>query len=65
MKNVRCEKCRTDVQKDAVALNKKLISKHTKEFFCMDCLAVFLDTSVEALEEKIEEFKEEGCTLFL
>lgn len=65
MKNVRCEKCGDEIQKDVVALNKKLISKHTKEFFCLECLAVFLDTSVEALEEKIEEFKEEGCTLFL
>lgn len=65
MKNVRCEKCGDEIQKDVVALNKKLISKHTKEFFCLECLAVFLDTCVEALEEKIEEFKEEGCTLFL
>ena len=65
MKKVTCEKCGDAVSKDALALNKKLISKHTKEFFCMECLAVFLDTSVDALMEKIEEFKEEGCTLFL
>ena len=30
----------------------------------MDCQASYLGTTVEDLLEKIEEFKEEGCTLF-
>jgi len=30
----------------------------------MDCLAGYLDTTVEELMDKIEEFKEEGCKLF-
>ena len=65
MKKIICEKCGTTIEKDIVALNKKLLSKHTKEFFCINCLATFLDSSVETLQEKIEQFKEEGCTLFL
>lgn len=65
MKKIICEKCSVVVEKDIIALNKKLISKYTKEFFCINCLADFLDTGVETLTEKIEQFKEEGCTLFL
>lgn len=65
MKKINCERCGALVNKDTIALNKKLISKHTKEFFCLECLAKYLDTSVEALMEKIEQFKEEGCTLFI
>jgi len=65
MKRIICEKCGVTVEKDIVALNKKLLSKHTKEFFCINCLATFLDSNVEALQDKIEQFKEEGCTLFL
>ena len=65
MKKICCERCMAEIDKDVIALNKKLISKHMKEFFCMNCLADYLDTNVEALSDKIEQFKEEGCTLFL
>ena len=51
-------------EKDTIGINKKLLGKQTKEFFCMDCLASYLGTTVEDLLEKIEEFKEEGCILF-
>ena len=32
--------------------------------YCMECLADYLEVSVEDLQDKIEEFKEEGCKLF-
>ena len=51
-------------EKDVIGINKKMLGKNTKEFFCMDCFASYLGTTVEDLLEKIEEFKEEGCTLF-
>jgi len=60
-----CMVCgKSKLSKDEVGLNKKLINKNIKSLYCLDCLAVFLDVSVEDLEDKIEEFKEEGCTLF-
>lgn len=65
MKKIKCEKCGALLNKDEIALNKKLLSKHTKEFFCLGCLAKQLETNVDFLNEKIEQFKEEGCTLFL
>lgn len=65
MKKITCEKCGVSLKKDEVALNRKLISKHTKEFFCLACLAKHLETDIDFLSEKIEQFKEEGCTLFL
>ena len=34
------------------------------EFCCLECLADMFDCSVDDLKIKIEEFKEEGCTLF-
>lgn len=63
MKN--CVKCKKGLEKDEVALSKKLLGKNTKEFLCLDCLSEYLDTDQEILREKIEQFKEEGCTLFL
>jgi hypothetical protein len=35
-----------------------------KDFYCIYCLADTFSCEVEDLEVKIEEFKEEGCTLF-
>ena len=60
-----CVSCsRKDLSKDTVGINKKLLGKDIKSFYCLDCLAEFLDCTVEDLLDKIEEFKEEGCTLF-
>ena len=60
-----CLACRkTPLDKDTVGINKKMLGKQVKNFYCIDCLADYLGCSVEDLLEKIEEFKEEGCTLF-
>ena len=59
---IACEKEITE--KDTIGINKKLLGKRVKNLYCMPCLADYLGTTVEDLEEKIEEFKEEGCTLF-
>lgn len=62
---ILCEKCGKQITKNEVGLNKKLISRKTLEFLCMDCLTKYLGTTKEVLEEKIEQFKNEGCDLFI
>lgn len=65
MKTKECSSCwKGPLSKDEVGICKKLLGEKTKTLFCMDCLASYLDTSVQELQEKIEEFKDEGCTLF-
>jgi len=60
-----CLACRkTPLDKDTIGINKKMLGEKIKNFYCMDCLADYLGCSVEDLLEKIEEFKEEGCSLF-
>ena len=48
-----------------IGLNKKLIGKEVTKFHCLQCLADYLDVSAEDLEERIQEFKDAGCDLFL
>lgn len=60
-----CVKCGKSLMKDEIALNKKMLGKNTKQHLCLDCLSEYLNTDQEILLEKIEQFKEEGCTLFL
>ena len=49
---------------DPIGINKKMSGNDITNFYCMDCLADYLGCTVDELLEKIEEFKEEGCTLF-
>lgn len=60
----KCKRCGACLDKDTIALNKKLINVSLQEFECLNCLSDTFDCSVEDLKIKIEEFKEEGCTLF-
>lgn len=60
-----CYVCgKENLSKDEIGLTKKLIDKKTMNFYCIDCLAEYLEVTTEELLDKIEEFKEEGCTLF-
>ena len=62
---INCVMCgKTDLEKDTIGINKKLLGLDIQNFYCMDCLAEYLECSVDELFDKIEEFKEEGCTLF-
>ena len=65
MKKKICCECSKSLKKDEVALSKKLIDIDTEEFYCLDCMAEYFGCEVEELNIKIQEFKEQGCTLFL
>lgn len=60
-----CIACGKEVNdKDTIGINKKLLGQKVKNLYCMPCLANYLGTTVEDLNDKIEEFKEDGCKLF-
>lgn len=60
-----CTGCTKSLSKDEVALSQKLLGREITEFYCIDCLAEYLECDRDDLEVKIEEFREQGCTLFL
>ena len=65
MRKKNCAICgKESLSKNEVGLTKKLLDKDAKRFFCLDCLAGYLETDTEFLLAKIEEFKEQGCQLF-
>ena len=62
---MKCVACgRTDLDKDTIGINKKLLGEDVSTYYCMDCLADYLGCEVQDILDKIEEFKEEGCKLF-
>ena len=60
-----CIACgKTALTKNEIGINIKLLGEGTEAYNCMDCLAEYLEVSVQDILDKIEEFKEEGCKLF-
>lgn len=68
MKRTKSHSCRicgkTPLTKNETGLTKKLLNPEAREFFCMECLADYLEVTLEELNDKIEDFKQEGCKLF-
>jgi DNA-directed RNA polymerase subunit RPC12/RpoP len=61
----KCRYCDTVVSKDERGLYKKLIDHNARDnYLCITCIAEGLECTVEDLQYKIEEFKNEGCVLF-
>lgn len=60
-----CVACgKKNLTRNEVGINKKLLGEKIANFYCLDCLADYLDCTVDELLAKIEEFKSEGCKLF-
>ena len=59
-----CVSCGRPLEKDWIALHRKLLDVNATKFQCIECIADTLSCEVTDLEIKIEEFKEAGCTLF-
>lgn len=60
-----CISCgKTHLSKDEIGINKKLLDTENGKYYCIECLAVYLEVEVQDLYDKIEEFKEQGCKLF-
>jgi hypothetical protein len=60
-----CYVCgKENLNKNEIGLTKKLLGKDAKAYYCLDCLAEYLEVDAEFLLEKVEEFKSRGCDLF-
>lgn len=65
IKSVACLACgKENLSKNEIGINKKLLGENIEEFYCLDCLAEYLEVEREDILDKIEEFKDEGCKLF-
>lgn len=64
-KVVDCFYCEKEkLSKNEIGLNKKLIHSQVERIMCFSCLSQYFEISEEELQEKIEQFKLQGCTLF-
>lgn len=60
-----CMQCGRELTFNEIGAHKKFINRGSKSFLCRSCLAQKLDVPAELIDEKIEYFKMQGCTLFV
>ncbi len=60
-----CIHCGRALEQNDIGAYRKFVNRGAKDsFLCRKCLADKLDIPPAQLEEKIEYFKSQGCTLF-
>lgn len=60
-----CRKCGKELVPDEIAMTKKLINRGTTTWYCTGCLAETFAVTEEDIREKIQYYKNMGCTLFV
>ncbi len=60
----KCAVCGRETDRDEAALCRKLINRGMEEAWCLSCLGAHFRVDRKTLEGKIEQFREQGCTLF-
>ena len=65
MKIRGCYVCgKEKLSRNEIGLSQKLLGREIVCFYCLDCLAEYLEVDVEFLRDRIIEFREQGCVLF-
>lgn len=61
----RCKRCDALLKLDDIRIHKKMISRAATEYFCIDCLAWYANTTRADIEKYIAYLKKTGeCALF-
>lgn len=60
----QCITCGQHVTSDEMAMTRKLINRGAEQFYCLPCLARRFDATLPQLLERMQAFKDMGCTLF-
>ncbi len=59
-----CYRCGRPLTTDEIGLNRKMIDRSAQRFLCKSCFAAYFGVSEEKVDQKIRQFKAQGCTLF-
>ena len=59
-----CMNCNRPLTADEVAVHRKLVSREATRFMCKTCLAAYFGVPEEKIDQKIIQFKRQGCLLF-
>lgn len=61
----RCVSCGKELTFNEIGATRKFVNRAAVSFYCRDCLAERLGVDAALIDRKIQEFKKQGCTLFV
>ncbi len=64
VKMENCIVCGKELTALDIGAHKKFINRGSREYMCKTCLSEHLKVPEELLDQKIEHFRRQGCTLF-
>ena len=62
---MHCKECGRVLSSDEKAVYLKMVNRQGREFLCKTCLAGYFEVSESSIDKKIEQFKKNGCMLFV
>ena len=60
-----CMHCGAPLTYTDIGAYKKFVNRSSTQFLCKRCLAESLQVPEELIDRKIEQFRQQGCTLFV
>ncbi len=60
-----CKQCGKELTHNEMAAHLKFIDPTAKEYLCRECIAAYFKVPPERIDEKIEQFRRLGCTMFV
>ncbi|MBQ8495813.1 MAG: hypothetical protein IJ465_08675 [Clostridia bacterium] len=61
----RCQQCEREMTTNELGISLRLMGRDGKILLCRECLAARLQVPPETIDKKIEQFKNQGCPLFV
>lgn len=59
-----CCGCAVSIEKDEIAITKRLVNRGTTSYYCRTCLADAFGVTTEDIDRCIQHYKRIGCILF-
>ena len=64
-KSYSCAACgKMPLSKNEIGISKKLLGDEPNQFYCLPCMADYLEVTEQDILDKIQEFLDDGCKLF-
>lgn len=61
----RCQNCSKTLSTNEVGISLRLLGRDGRRILCRTCLSQELKVAPELIDRKIEQFKRQGCPLFV
>ncbi len=60
-----CQNCTKTISTNEVGISLRLLGRDGRRILCRECLSQELKVDPQLIDRKIEQFKRQGCPLFV